>query len=236
VVDKTAQLIATVCRLAGTFLPLSFSASSDHTFSVSHGKQNAEMYGTIERNMHGVKSKEYAPGAFAVLRQKYNLSDQFILDDWTSDLLRRRELTPGLKNTRAVVHSKSGQMVAMEISKDECAHFAKHLEAYAAYLEQQQGASLLSRVVGLHQGDNVHFVVYLHAIAQQIPAAVTTYDIRPSGQRIAPPAARGKAHSHLLDRDFLLDHRTVFCAYREKKRALIQIAQDAAFLSRLGFR
>jgi hypothetical protein len=193
------------------------------------------MYGTIERNMHGVKSKEYAPGAFAALRQKYGLTDQFFLDDWTSDLLCRRELTPGMKHSRAVVHSKSGSMVAMEISRDECAQFAKHLEAYNAYLEQQQGASLLSRVIGLHQGDNVHFVLFLHAIAQQIPAAVTTYDVRPSGQRVAPPAARGKAHSHLLERDFLLDHRTVFCSYREKKRALIQIAQDASLLSRLGF-
>ena len=203
---------------------------------MSHGKQNAEMYGTIERNMHGVKSREFAPGAFAALRQKYNLSDQFFLDDWTSDLLRRRELTPGMKNSRAVVHSKSGLMVAMEITKDECVIFAKHLEAYNAYLAQQQGASLLSRIIGLHQGDHVHFVIYLHAVAPQIPAAVTTYDVRPSGQRVAPPAARGKAHSHLLERDFLLDHRTVFCNYREKKRGLIQIAQDAAFLSRLGFR
>ncbi len=217
-IDRTAALIATAARLA-----------------VTHGSQSPEMYGVVERNMHGIKSKEYAPGAFAAARQRYNLSDQFFVDDWTSDLLRRRELTPGLRNGKAVVHSKSGMMVAMELSKEECASFAKHLESYFAYMQQQQGASLLVRVVGLQQADNVFFMIYLHAVAQNLPVPVTTYDIQPSGQRVAPPGARGKAHSHLLERDFLLDHRTVFCGYREKKRALIQIAQDASFLAKLGF-
>jgi hypothetical protein len=57
----------------------------------------------------------------------------------------------------------------------------------------------------------------------------------PSGQRVAPPSARGKLHSHLLDKDFVLDHRTVFCAFRAKKTLLLQIAQDSSFLCKAGF-
>lgn len=180
---QVAQTIATAARLA-----------------ITHKEIKCELYGVLDHNMHGIKSRDFAPGCFALLRERFNVSDQVFVDEWTSDRLARVQRTPGLKTTRTVVPSKTGLLVALELSSSEASSLHDAMKNYWTHITKHAPFSLLPRFVGLFSADSTQFVVFINAVAPQSPVAFTTYDLNPANNRIAPPAARGKAHSHLLDK------------------------------------
>ncbi len=67
-----------------------------------------------------------------------------------------------------------------------------------------------------------------------IPVRPTLYNLHASGLRQAPAEAREKPGAHLLDKDFINDHRSVFLSYRDRKRTQLANANDAMFLTTLG--
>ena len=196
-----------------------------------------DLFGLVtNHDTEGVKTTDFAPRAWGNMRIFYKIADEEYLQEWDAKHNHRRhEVTPGMKGGKWVVYSKSGKYVAMELTKGESSALAKHTEAFYNYLKSNSETSLLPRIVGHHSADGNHFFVYVNPLAPGLSVAWNSYDVHANGQRTAPAIARGKLNAHLLDRDFMLDHRTVFGTFRDKKKALLHIAQDAAFLAKMGF-
>lgn len=215
--DKVGQALARGCR-----------------FSIMYPDPKEDRFGLVtSHDMEGIKTQDFAPRAWEELRRRWGVVDIDYLEDWDpSHNPRRSELTPGAKDGKAVVYSRSRRFVALEMTKAESAVLQKHTEAYFNHITQNE-TSVLMRIIGHHVADGIHFCVYLNPV-HGLSVNTAIYDIHPSGRRVAPASARGRPAAHLLDRDFRLDHRTVFSNYRTKKTVLLHLAQDAAFLARLG--
>ena len=211
------------------------SVASAARFAIMYPDPKEDLFGlTTSHDMDGIKSQDFCQRAFDKLRSHFGVSEHDYLQDWDpAHNPRRQDVTPGAKNSKWVVASKSRRFLAIELTRAESNALHKSTEAYYKYI-MANDASVLMRIVGHHVADGVHFCVYLNPVAN-LPANLSQYDIQAGGRRLAPAAARGRPHVHLLDRDFILDHRTVFSSYRIKKTVLLHIAQDAAFLAKQGW-
>lgn len=134
-----------------------------------------------------------------------------------------------------MVASKTGKFLAVELSSAEADALVRNLPDYCAYTEKNP-KTLLMRIVGIHRLSvfGFSFAVFINPTPLNMPVAPDIYDLHASGLRLAPPEARGHVGAHLLDKDFVNDRRTVFLSYRDKKRTLLALAQDAAFASSMG--
>lgn len=134
-----------------------------------------------------------------------------------------------------MVASKTGKYLAVEVNTAEADAFIKSLEDYTEHFNKHP-QSLIMRIVGLHRISffGFTFAVYINPTPLNMPITPVIYDLHASGLRLAPPEARGQVGAHLLDKDFINDHRTVFLSYRDKKKMLLSVANDAAFLSAIG--
>jgi hypothetical protein len=133
------------------------------------------------------KGREFSPGVFARLRRHWHVSDtvkisgwlvllvvvltwcmQLFSDEWSGDQLRREAETPGASRSRSVVRSKSGLMLATEVSASEAAALQRAAEQYSAHMTLLAPQSLLPRLLGLYLADGAHFVVAMNPIPQQV--------------------------------------------------------------------
>ena len=215
---------------------IAIAVASGARFAIMYPDPKEALFGvTQSHDMDGIKTQDFCPRVFDKLRKHFGITDSEYLQDWDpARNPRREELTPGVKGTKWIVPSQSRRFLALELSRAEAASLLKNLEAYYDYLRKHDATTMIMRLIGLHIADGSNYCIYINPAAS-LPMSISAYDIHAGGRRVAPPAARGRVNSHLLERDFSLDHRTVFATYRTKKKTLLHIAQDAAFLAKLGW-
>ena len=189
------------------------SVASAARFAIMYPDPKEDLFGlTTSHDMDGIKSQDFCQRAFDKLRSHFGVTEHEYLQDWDpAHNPRRQDVTPGAKNSKWVVASKSRRFLALELTRAESNALHKSTEAYYKYIKDND-ASVLMRLVGHHVADGVHFCVYLNPVAN-LPATFSQYDIQAGGRRLAPAAARGRPHVHLLE----------------------HIAQDAAFLAKQGW-
>lgn len=186
------------------------------------------------------KFKDYAPKVFHHLRQRFAIDTRHYLSS-LGGAYEYIEFASNSKSGSFFFYSHDGKFMIKTQSKAESKFLRRILAHYHAYVSAQPH-TYITRFYGMHRikmphmRRAVHFVV-MQSVFYGDKDVHTMYDLKGSTVgRAASAKERARGHSRCVfkDLDLMAHHDVIALGPGRREAFLLQIAEDAAFLERMG--